>query len=82
MAVRTVLCDSARHRCHSRWANVTGCEKGRSLSRSVDVSGVAGVVVSRLTFNGVLVVWPDIDGGGNLAKGQQSWVELHGCLEL
>ena len=33
--VLTVVCSAARHRCHSRWANVTGCEKGRSLSRSV-----------------------------------------------
>lgn len=80
MVMRTVLCDSARQRCHSRWANVTGCEKGRSLSRSVDVSGVAVLCGEWLTFNGVLVVWPDIDGGGNLAKGQQSCVELHDCV--
>lgn len=33
--VLTLSWEAARQRCHSRWANVTGCEKGRSTSRSV-----------------------------------------------
>lgn len=74
---RTVLCEAARQRCHSKWAKVTGCEKGRSLSRSaVYELAIVALSVGVLTFNGVLVVWPDIEGVCDLAKGQER-IEFH-----
>lgn len=70
-----MLCEAARQRCHSKWANVTGCENGRSLSRSVQLVMVS-LSVGALTFDGVLVVWPDIEGVCDLAKGQER-IEFH-----
>lgn len=36
--IHALLNDAERQRCHSRWAKVTGCEKGRSTSRSGYIS--------------------------------------------
>lgn len=67
--LHTLLWDAARHLCHSRWANVTGWENGRSTSRSIVclVSWSLGHL-AWLTFYRMTIFWADIQSNSALQK--------------
>lgn len=54
--VHTLSCSAARQRCHSRCAKVTGCEKGRSTSRSAEVSQLLEVLAAGIVVSDVLSI--------------------------